>query len=130
MSTPKLGTVFKRALLVEDSEDICDLYKDFFESENLAFDILKEIPKTDLNVKAQYDLLLSDWMIGVNSVKSWLASLAAHDQLPIVTIIATGMLGVDQQLDPLPIKIIYKPFDFTDLRELMLGFKESPGHQI
>lgn len=64
MEMDKLGHFFKRALLVEDSEDICDFYKDFFEMEELPLDILMAIPKDVTAIAETYDVLICDWFVG------------------------------------------------------------------
>ncbi len=130
MPSQKISKLFKRALLIEDNLDICDFYRDFFEIENLSLDILHEIPTETINVGDTYDILVCDWLIGPCTVKNWIESLYSHNQLPQVTVVATGMLGIDDQLEGLPIQLIYKPFDFDCLRDIFLNLRQSRLSQI
>lgn len=136
MEMNKLGHFFKKALLVEDSEDICDFYKDFFEMEELPLDILMALPLGDVPVGDTYDVLICDWFVGPQSAEKWLKKLDAKKQLPEATIIATGMPDIEENVKNLPIHLIYKPFDFYSLKDILIGLKQSqlrltlpiPGH--
>ncbi|GEM_PF-4945468 len=136
MEMDKLGHFFKKALLVEDSEDICDFYKDFFEMEELPLDILMALPTQDAPVGNTYDVLICDWFVGPQSAEKWLKKLDAQKQLPEATIIATGMPDIEENVKNLPIHLIYKPFDFYSLKDILIGLKQSqlrltvpiPGH--
>lgn len=62
----KLGYFFRKALLVEDSVDICGLYRYFFESQQL--DIRMTNLSDDLEI-SQYDILVCDWFVGPESAE-------------------------------------------------------------
>lgn len=136
MEMDKLGHFFKKALLVEDSEDICDFYKDFFEMEELPLDILMTIPSDDITIAEKYDVLICDWFVGPQSAEKWLKKLEGRKQLPEATIVATGMPDIEENIENLPIYLIYKPFDFYSLKDILINFKQSqlrptlqvPGH--
>ena len=126
MEMDKLGHFFKKALLVEDSEDICDFYKDFFEMEELPLDVLMALPSDDLlNIGEKYDVLICDWFVGPQSAEKWLKRLEALKQLPEATIVATGMPDIEENVENLPIHLIYKPFDFYSLKDILIGLKQS-----
>lgn len=126
MKMDKLGHYFKKALLVEDSDDICDFYKDFFEMEGLPLDVLMSVPSDDqLNIGDKYDVLICDWFVGPQSVEKWLNRLNAVKQLPGATIIATGMPNIEEKVENLPVHVIYKPFDFYSLKDILIGFKQN-----
>lgn len=130
MEVNKLGHFFKRALLVEDSVDICDFYKDFFEMEELPLDVLMTIPSQDLGVGDKYDVLVCDWFIGSQSAEKWLKQLEEKKQLPLATVVATGMPDIEDRVVNLPIYLIYKPFDFYSLKGILIGFKQNQMRPI
>jgi DNA-binding response OmpR family regulator len=123
MEIIKLGSTFKKALLVEDSIDICDFYQEFFAFEQLQLDIMNTVPNNDLNIKDEYDVLVCDWLVGSKSSKEWLSNLHKENKLPKVTIVATGLIGIEDQLEGIPALLVYKPFDFYSLKGLMLNLK-------
>jgi len=125
MGTEKLGNFFKKALLVEDSEDICDFYKEFFESEELSLDILMSIPSSSLSIGDNYDVLICDWFVGPQSAEKWLKKLEEQRQLPEATIVATGMPDIEDHIENLPIHLIYKPFDFYSLKDILINLKQN-----
>lgn len=130
MTTAKLGTFFKRALLIEDSSEICDFYREFFEGENLPIDIMTELPDDEFNVSDRYDILICDWLVGRGSAKNWLTAINKGQRLPLVTIVATGMLSIEEELENMPIKVVYKPFDFFRLKEIMIDLTKNRLHPI
>lgn len=125
MEMVKLGSKFKRVLLVEDNDDICDFYKDFFEGEDLAIDVAKAVPNNKLNISDTYDILICDWLVGTQSAKEWIVNLHQLQKLPAITIIATGMMGLEDQTEGIPLEIVYKPFDFDNLKELIFRLKKN-----
>lgn len=127
MEMDKIGHFYKRALLVEDSEDICDFYKDFFEMEELPLDVLMRIPDDSMRVGEKYDVLVCDWFVGPQSAEKWLKSLDQKKQLPAATIVATGMPDIEDNVTDLPIHLIYKPFDFYSLKDILINFKQNQG---
>tara|TARA_B110001454_G_scaffold171291_1_gene162032 strand:- start:64544 stop:64969 length:426 start_codon:yes stop_codon:yes gene_type:complete len=128
MEMDKIGHFYKKALLVEDSEDICDFYKDFFEMEELPLDVFMSIPDDSLEISGKYDLLICDWFVGPQSAEKWLKRLDQKKQLPQATIIATGMPDIEDNVSNLPIHLIYKPFDFYSLKDLLINFKQNQAH--
>ena len=122
---PTLGSAFKRALLIEDSIDICDFYKDFFEAECLPLDILTSIPSDFSGLRERYDVLICDWLVGHQSARSWINRVQEKKELPRITIIATGLSGIEEEVADLPVLLIYKPFDVYSLKDILLGLKEN-----
>ncbi len=130
MEAEKLGTKFKRALLVEDNDDICDFYRDFFEGEDLSIDVVKKIPGNKLNISDTYDILICDWLVGPQNAREWIFNLHRLNKLPAVTVIATGMMGLEEQIGGIPASIVYKPFDFEDLKSLIFTIEKNQKHPI
>lgn len=136
MEMDKLGHFFKKALLVEDSEDICDFYKEFFEMEELPLDIQMALPTDITAIGEKYDVLICDWFVGPQSAEKWLKKLESQKQLPDATIVATGMPDIEENVENLPVHVIYKPFDFYSLKDILINLKQSqlrptlstPGH--
>jgi DNA-binding response OmpR family regulator len=125
MKNENLGYYFKKALLIEDCHDICDFYKSFFEMEELPLEIMTTIPEGDFDM-SQYDLVVCDWFVGANSAEKWLRHLNDTNQLPLATVVATGLLEVEDIVNDLPIHLIFKPFAFCRLRDFLVEIVAAP----
>ena len=121
MNDIKLGNIFKRALAIEDSEDVGEMYKDFFDSEGLALDLVCSV--SQVSEIEKYDLLICDWLLGRGTAKKWLMDMKQLKKLPKVVIIITGMVDIEMEVHDLPCLVIYKPFEFTALKEEILKLK-------
>ncbi|MBL7542929.1 MAG: response regulator transcription factor [Bdellovibrionaceae bacterium] len=120
----KLGEIYKRVLLIEDNSEICEFYKDFFDSEGLSIDIFNQIPWDQNELTDSYDILICDWLVGVQSSQLWLTDLYDNCKLPDVTLVSTGMFGVEDEISHLPVKVIYKPFDFEYLKKVIVQYNQ------
>lgn len=123
MANIKLGDVFKKALAIEDSEEVGEMYRDFFESEGLALDLMSSVVEVNEAVIEKYDLLICDWVLGRGTAKDWLIHMQQLNKLPKAVVIVTGMADLESEFKELPGHIIYKPFDFSVLKEAILQFK-------
>jgi DNA-binding response OmpR family regulator len=114
-----LGYFFKKALLIEDCDDICDFYRSFFEIEELPLEIMTTIPQDEIDM-SQYDVVICDWFVGSSSAEKWLRHLNDKNQLPVATVVATGLLEAEDIINDLPIHLIFKPFAFYRLKDFLV----------
>jgi len=120
--TPKAGRKRPLALVVNDTQEILDLFRDILEEE--GFDsVLSTYAPRDLDelVSIDPDVVILDFMIGNESV-GWqlLQKMKMHratERIPVVVCTGAVQLAreLEGQLASKTVGVVLKPFDIDDL---------------
>lgn len=118
-----LSEKFKKALIIEDDESLCDIYKEILDLENISIDIATNIATAEnLLGTNDYDLLIVDWNLNGHSSSQILNNKKFKDRIPSATLIITGYSD-HEDFDKDLVKtfnVLYKPFSLDLLRNVLI----------
>lgn len=133
--TPKAGRKRPLALVVNDTQEILDLFRDILEEEEFDV-ILTTFAPRDLDelVAVDPDIVILDFMIGNESV-GWqlLQKMKMHQATQgIPVVVCTGAVQLarelEGQLTSKTVGVVLKPFDIDDLLRMLRSTIDLAGN--
>jgi DNA-binding response OmpR family regulator len=124
--TPKAGRKRPLALVVNDTQEILDLFRDILEEEEFEV-VLTTFTPRDLDelVSVDPDIVILDFMIG-NEAVGWqlLQKMKMHQATQgIPVVVCTGAVQLARELDgqlaAKNVGVVLKPFDIDDLLRML-----------